>query len=475
MRRSLLYSFLLLGTLALSVSLGKSGKAEAAGKTARQSNGGDTDGESFFSPQEWAIIKTLSPLPALPVDTTNKYRDSPAAALLGQKLFFEPRLSGPIQVGTPAQGQLGAIGEKGRIACRNCHMPESKWLFDIRSNNGGLIPNATALGSQWMTRNVSSVVNTVFYISPKSGAHWRENDGFSDSEWFDAQSEPEGPPVQNGSRLQLAHVIFDHYRDDYDDAFPDFPLDTGLADLKRFPATGSPYTDTANWNSLSPGDKEMVNRILVNYGKTIEAYLRKLVSRNAPFDRFVAGDRNAISHAARQGLRLFIGKAGCIHCHNTPLFSDDDFHVIGLRIDKSLSPFADPTETGRAANQALICTTAVADGDFNVNGHFSDDPATTRDGDFCRQTIPPGLWRTKGLRQVAETAPYFRDGQAATLDDVINFYDRGGDPDGTFLGGPRQIRPLHLSREEKEQLKEFLKTLTGEPIPEQFLRDLHNR
>ena len=60
-----------------------------------------------FSTQEWALIKTLSPLPPLPVDTTNKYRNSRAAALLGQKLFFEPRLSGPIQTGTPAEGQLG--------------------------------------------------------------------------------------------------------------------------------------------------------------------------------------------------------------------------------------------------------------------------------------------------------------------------------------------------------------------------------
>jgi cytochrome c peroxidase len=111
-----------------------------------------------------------------------------------------------------------------------------------------------------------------------------------------------------------------------------------------------------------------------------------------------------------------------------------------------------------------------------VNGHFkfSDDPDTKRDGNFCSQTIPPGLWRTKTLRQIAETAPYFRDGQAATLDDVINYYDRGGDPEGTFLGGPKEIRPLHLSAEEKEQLKEFLKTLTGEPIREKFLRDLHN-
>jgi cytochrome c peroxidase len=432
-------------------------------------------GHDGFSPSEWATIRTLSPLPALPVDTTNKYRDSGAAALLGQKLFFEPRLSGPIQTGTPAEGQLGAIGDTGKIACRNCHMPESGWLFDIRSNNGGPIPNATALGSAWMTRNVSSVVNTVFYVHPGSQAHWRENDGFSDSEWFDAQSEPEGPPVQNGSRLQLAHVIFEHYHTEYTVAFPEWPLDPGLANYSRFPATGSPYTDTANWNSLSPADKEIVNRILVNYGKAIEAYLRKLVSRNAPFDRYVAGDTHAISENAKKGLRLFLGKAECIHCHNTPLFSDDDFHVIGLQINTTLSPHADPNEIGRAFNQQLICNPAVADGDFNVNGHFSDDPTTTRNGNFCSQTIPVGLWRTKGLRQVAETGPYFRDGQAATLDDVIEFYDRGGDPAGTFLGGPKEIHQLHLGPPEKAWLKEFLKTLTGDPVPSQYLADLHNQ
>jgi cytochrome c peroxidase len=422
-----------------------------------------------------SVIHTLSPLPAPPVDTTNKYRDSAAAALLGQKLFFDPRLAGPIQAGTPAEGQLGAIGEKYKIACSNCHMPASRWLFDIRSNNGGPIPNATALGSSWMTRNVSSIVNTVFYVNPRTQAHWRENDGFSDSEWFDAQSEPEGPPVQNGSRLQLAHLIFDHYRQDYNDAFPDWLLPASLANYTRFPATGSPYTDSANWNSLSAGDKEIINRILANYGKSMEAFLRKLVSRNAPFDRYVAGDDSAITANAKKGLKLFIGKAGCINCHNTPLFSDDDFHVIGLHIDTTLSPHADPGEVGRSFNQALICDPSVAGGDFNVNGHFSDDPTTTRDGNFCRQTIAQGLWRTKGLRHVAETAPYFRSGQAATLDDVIEFYDRGGDPAGSFLGGPKEIAPLHLSAPEKAWLKEFLKSLTGDPVPAQYVQDLHNR
>jgi cytochrome c peroxidase len=474
-RRAILSGIVLLGAVALAMAFAPFEYATATGSSRSQVGQSSIPDANGLTSQEWAVVKTLSPLPALPVDTTNKYRDSDAAALLGQKLFFEPRLSGPIQTGTPDEGQLGAIGEKYKIACRNCHMPESKWLFDIRSNNGGAIPNATALGSLWMTRNVSSIVNTVFYVHARSRAHWRENDGFSDSEWFDAQSEPEGPPVQNGSRLQLAHVIFDHYRHEYNDAFPDWPLDPALADQQRFPATGSPYTDTANWNGLSAGDKEIVNRVLVNYGKAIEAYLRKLVSRDAPFDRFVAGERDAITRDAKQGLKLFVGKAGCVACHNTPLLSDDDFHVIGLHINQNLSPHADPNEVGRAANQALICNPAVADGDFNVNGHFSDDPGTKQDGDFCHQTIPPGLWRTKGLRQVAETAPYFRDGQAATLDDVIEFYDRGGDPAGSFLGGPKEIQPLHLVAREKAELKAFLRTLTGQPIPARYLRDLHNQ
>src|SRR5215212_9262306 len=95
---------------------------------------GQSASSDGLSPLEWSVVRTFSPLPALPADTTNKYADSPAAALLGQKLFFDPRISGAIQAGTRQEGQLGAIGETGKIACRNCHMPESKWLFDTRSN-----------------------------------------------------------------------------------------------------------------------------------------------------------------------------------------------------------------------------------------------------------------------------------------------------------------------------------------------------
>ena len=257
MTNSTWFVALLLGSVALAMGTWYLGGTPTVDAKANPSAGENDSGGDGFSPQEWAIIKTLSPLPDLPVDTTKKYRDSPAAALLGQKLFFEPRLSGPIQTGTPQEGQLGNIGDKYKIACRNCHMPESGWMFDIRSNNHGPIPSATALGSLWMTRNVSSIVNTVFYINSQSGAHWRENDGYSDSEWFDAQSEPEGPPVQNGSRLQLAHVIFDHYHDDYNNAFPDWPLDPGLADytIPRYRLALHRYGELEQPESVGQGSR----------------------------------------------------------------------------------------------------------------------------------------------------------------------------------------------------------------------------
>jgi cytochrome c peroxidase len=95
--RYVLSALLALGLLS---SWSPNGGAPQATKSAAQS-ANDSD---IFSPADRALIATLSPLPDLPVDATNKYRDSAAAALLGQKLFFEPRLSGPIQTGTPKEG-----------------------------------------------------------------------------------------------------------------------------------------------------------------------------------------------------------------------------------------------------------------------------------------------------------------------------------------------------------------------------------
>ena len=98
---------------------------------------------------EWEIIRTLSPLPKVPPDTTNAFADDPRAARLGQILFFEKDIAGPII--TPKKGNNGGLGKKGethQISCASCHQPDSGWMFDLRSNTGvPQNPHATALGA----------------------------------------------------------------------------------------------------------------------------------------------------------------------------------------------------------------------------------------------------------------------------------------------------------------------------------------
>lgn len=92
------------------------------------------------------------------------------------------------------------------------------------------------------------------------------------------------------------------------------------------------------------------------------------------------------------------------------------------------------------------------------------------------EIFPRAKQPTKSLRQVAVTPPYMHTGQMPTLMDVINFYDRGGDEVGDFLGvKDENIRPLNLSEQEKLDLIEFLKTLTGEPLPPSLMQDTSNR
>src|SRR5262249_55622101 len=155
-----------------------------------------------------------------------------------------------------------------------------------------------------------------------------------------------------------------------------------------FPLTGKP--GERSFDDMKPEDKDAVNRVLMNYGKTIQAFVRTLTSRNAPFDKFVAGNESAISDPAKRGLKTFIGKGGCVGCHNGPMFSDDDFHVIGLVVDAKRSPFADPKETGREeTGKSLIGSP------FNVNGVFSDDRSSGRLDGFHPSSADKGKWRTK--------------------------------------------------------------------------------
>jgi cytochrome c peroxidase len=414
-----------------------------------------------FTPAEWDVIATLSPLPETPPpDPTNQYAEDPMAAALGQSFFFESAYSGPLLVGDDGQnGGLGQEGETGKISCRSCHL--GPWMIDTRSN-----PPATALGAGHMARNSGSLINVAY-----SPGHWYENDGLLDSIWGESVVDIEFDLGFNSSRLRLAHVIYDKYRDAYEAVFPplDPALDTEAPDAERFPPDGRP--DSPEWQGMTPEDQAHVTSVMVNFGKALHAYQRTLISRNAPFDQYVAGDYQAISESAKRGLGLFIGKAACVECHSGPVLSDGKFHNTGM---EPMGEYAVPPGTAPDAwplGGRYSSIPFVLDYEFNTSSVHSDDPATGRLDELVAGDEEKGQWRTKSLRQVAETAPYMRTGQMATLREVVEFYSEGGHEDG-FIGVKDEVmKPLNLTEQEIDDLVAFLETLTGEEVPPALLQD----
>ncbi len=154
-------------------------------------------------------------------------------------------------------------------------------------------------------------------------------------------------------------------------------------------------------------------------GKALGAFVRSLITHHTAFDRYLRGDETALSARALQGLRLFVGKANCLACHDGANFTDESFHNIGLVTD----------DLGR--------------GQFESGGHFQH------------------AFKTPGLRNVALTAPYMHNGSLNTLREVVQFYNQGGQrQEGIDL----QIQPLQLTAEEMDALVAFMESLT-EPIP----------
>lgn len=405
--------------------------------------------DGIFTPAEWDKLAALTPLRPPPPSPTNRFADSDAAAALGQRLWFERRYAGPIgEVGAPGSGALGALGETGKVGCVDCH-DERGWFSDTRS-----VPNTTSLGTFRSRRNSPSIVNVAYY-------EWGGWGGAQDQLWKQAAAAPEGRDL-NSTRLRVAHVIYDHYRADYDALFdPDLDpaLDPAHPDAARFPPSGKPKAAPGDpdgpWERMAPADQRAVNEILASFGKAIEAYERRLVSGDAPFDRYVAGDPRAISESAKRGLRLFIGKAACDACHNDQTLTDNRFHNTGI------PQSAVPLDEGRLADLARLASP------WSGAGEYSDDRQAGQaklDQAVASEELR-GQFRTKSLRHVAETGPYFHDGSAPTLEAVVRFYNAGGGTAG-FPGVKSPLLvPLGLSEPEIADLVAFLGTLTGAPVP----------
>ena len=181
---------------------------------------------------------------------------------------------------------------------------------------------------------------------------------------------------------------------------------------------------------------------------SIAAYLKSLNTAPTKFDQFLAGEKNALNGYEQAGWELFRGKAGCVRCHPAPLFTDHKFHDLGLQTDDHWL-FEEPER--QITFRRFLRGLGVPDYHNlrNDPGHF---PMSMNKKDI-------GKFRTPGLREVAHTAPYGHDGRFAKLEDVIEFYDQGGGK-----GQRADLKPLNLSKQEKAQLKAFLKTLSAPPV-----------
>ena len=403
---------------------------------------------------EATAARTLGPLPAVPANTTNMYADTPAAATLGQRLFFDKRYSGALATTEdPLIGGLGMMGDTGKIACASCHA--GRGLDDRRSKPGNV-----SLGADFLSRNSLPLVNASFY-------RWTNWAGRFAAQWELPMAVVENAKNMNGDRMRVVHLIFDKYKADYEAVFATTLEPAIGTDAARFPASAKPKpaggTD-GPWEAMAAADREIANRIFVNFGKALEAYMRKLVSRNAPLDRFVAGNVGALGDDEIRGLKLFVGGANCISCHSGPMMSDDSFHNIGVLQTGARVPAAD---NGRFADVTPLVGSAL-----NVDGVYSDNRTSGRLTGLT--ATPPetdkGLFRTSSLRGIAETAPYMHAGQLATLEDVVAFYDRGGDAAAVGTKDAKMV-PLGLSTRDRADLVAFLRALSGDAVPAALLMD----
>ncbi|MGI9245009.1 MAG: cytochrome-c peroxidase, partial [Verrucomicrobiales bacterium] len=235
-----------------------------------------------FSEGEERQIRKHSPLPALPLSPTNLVADDPAAAHFGQQLFFDARLS-----------------SNSAVSCATCHDPAKQFSDGLALSEG--------LGQT--DRHSQSLWNVAYQ-------RWMFWDGRADSLWSQSIQPMLDPREMGATPEHLRGVI-----------------------------AGDPELRSGYQGLFGEAENHSPDRFLANLGKSIEAYERKIISSDSPFDRFVAALPDGggyLDEAARRGLRLFVGRGQCSLCHSGPNFSDGEFHNIGLSRDPDL-----PRDSGR--------------------------------------------------------------------------------------------------------------------------------
>jgi cytochrome c peroxidase len=278
---------------------------------------------------------------------------------LGKRLYFDQNLS-----------------VDGTLACASCHVPEK----------GFADPNQFSLGvrGQKGNRQAPTIINRAFSRAQ-----------FWDGRAASLEEQALGPitnPIEMGN--------------------PN--IDVVLVRLKK----DTSYLEA--FKRAFPDDGAISKE---NLARAISSFERTIMSGNSPFDRYIEGDRKAMSEAAVRGYQLYLSKANCASCHVSFNFSDETYHNLGVGM------LVKKPDVGRYALSKL-------------EGH-------------------QGAFKTPTLREIAKTAPYMSDGSLKTLEEVVDYYDRGAQPNRWL--SPK-IKPLGLTAEEKKDLVEFLKALSGEVV-----------
>jgi len=369
-------------------------EVRAAGTTDRLANTIFVTALLDFSKDEVARILQHGPWPpTLKPDPSNRVSGKPEAIALGEKLFFEPRLSGT-----------------GSVLCASCHAP-FRHFQDARARAFGLEP---------VDRNTLTVVNARFY-------RWFGWDGAQDSLWAQSIRPLVDSREMRATPAHIANTIRTLFPKDYEQAF------------------GRPVPKI---------DEE----VLVDVGKALAAYQETLVSGRTPFDDFrdalQRGERDTeYPVAAQRGLRIFVGKGHCNVCHFGPQFTNGEFADIGV-------PFFVAPGRVDAGRQGGI--EKLKSSRFNLLGPFSDDKS--RSGATSTKHVQAqhrnfGEFRVPGLRGVAQTAPYMHNGSLASLADVVKFYSELNE-ERLHADGEKILKPLRLTRQEAEDLRAFLESLS---------------
>lgn len=302
------------------------------------------------------------------------------------------------------------LSSDGTVACATCHAPQSGFADPRR------MPTSLGIGGQHGARNAPTALNAAFL----STQFW---DGRAAT-----LEEQSLQPIVN-------------------------PVEMGMPNLAAVEQKVAGIPEYAPLFQAAFGDSTAT---AARISQAIASFERTLLSVKAPIDRFLAGDQSAISASAQRGWELFNGKARCNNCHGHvdafPFFTDDSFHNIGVGV-KNVDF---ETVSRKVANLApgdteAIDKLALQDAEASALGRFL----------VTRQRKDIGAFKTSALRNVALTAPYFHDGSAKTLEEVIDLYDRGGDANPFLDGG---MRPLGLTAQEKADLVELLKTFTSEDL-----------